>query len=286
MLITPTDVSDGIPEDGLDFFLGPDLQARVEEALDGVCADETLSQECVDELSGLLNQDHQYALEARVFGADDLLGAAGIAVISGLIAYSQLDKAQPQAQHYHLPSSDVAQAGSISEATAVLATATDNSDHITVTVAPTATVNEGEATITTLSADASGHQSGDVLLALPTEPANLLEQLLRKAGAPSSCASESSDSKKRQTGNGPNWGGITNVATFALPMAAPDQLLRGLGLQALEQVPRLQGNILIATFFALQTSANKLQPPSIKLLWKPFRRSQLLLTSSRMLQAV
>ena len=237
--ITPTDVSAGIPAEGLDFFLGPDLQASLKETLDGVCADETPSKECLDKLSVALDLDGQYTIEKRIIGGGLLLGAAGAAIVA--LGIKLFSAPQPELQHFHLESSDVAQIQTMTESTAVVATAT-GSDHITVTVNPTTTSSVEPATITTLSADASGHHQGDVLIALPTQQADLLDQLMRQVGAPKSCKSETQSKTKRQSGNGPNLAAISDIAQFVLPMAAPGHLLQGLGLQALDHLPQLKGN--------------------------------------------
>lgn len=241
LLITPTDVSNGIPADGIDFFLGPDLQASVKKTLDGVCAGEDLSSECIRELSVALDQANQYAIESRVVGGGLLLAAAGAAIVG--LGMKLFDAPQPELAHFHLESTDIRAIQSMTEDTAVLATSAGTENHITVTIAPTPTVAE-KATITTLSADASGHHKGDVLIALPSHPARLLEQLLRRAGAPDSCGPDARGIKKRQR-SGPqlmaNYNNINNVATFVLPNAAPGQLLHGLALQALGHLPELKG---------------------------------------------
>ena len=247
LLITPTDVSTGPPAEGIDFFLGSDMQASIKETLDGVCADGKLSQKCVDSLSAALNHREQYTIESRIVGIDDLAGlalASFVLVVAAGIQLYRGDQAEPVISHFHFESTDVAQLRSMTESTAVLATSTGASDLITVTVSPTPTSTSfGAASMTTLSADASGHSSGDVLITLPTQPAELLNEILRRAGAPGNCksTSESQGTTKRQTsGNGPNFNSINNIAVFALPMAAPGQLLEGLGMQALDHVPQLK----------------------------------------------
>jgi hypothetical protein len=248
LLITPTDVSNGIPEEGMDFFLGPDLQANLKKTIDGVCADGKLSKECLEELSVALDQDNQFAIESRVVGGGLLLGAFGAVIVS--LAVSLFDRPQPQLSHVHLPASDISQIQSLAATTAVIATAatvTDTANYITVTQTPSPTLEP--ATITTLSADAEGHHKGDVLIALPSEPANLLAQVMRRHARPGSCKSDSNDKAKRQSGNGPNLNAIADLATIVLPMAAPGQLLRGLALQAQDNVPQLRGKTALVVLF-------------------------------------
>ncbi|KAF2722592.1 hypothetical protein K431DRAFT_302443 [Polychaeton citri CBS 116435] len=263
LLITPTDVSQGIPAEGIDFFMGPDMQASINKTLDSVCADDKLSQQCIDSLSTALNHQEQYAIESRVVGIDDLVGLALMFVVLTVAVGIELFKQeQPQrlVSHFHLESTDVAQLQSMTESSAVIATSTGASDLITLTVAPSTTVTSVEpATMITLSADASGHHSGDVLIALPTQPANLLEQILRRAGAPGTCKSQSQGATKRQSGNGPNFNAINNIAVIALPMAAPGQLLDGLGMQALDHVPHLKDAIDQASLEVVQKAAAALE---------------------------
>jgi hypothetical protein len=248
LLITPTDVSNGIPEQGMDFFLGPDLQASLKETIDGVCADGKFSKECIQELSVALDQDYQFAIESRQVGAGLLLGAYTAAMVS--FAISLFGRPQPQLLHVHLPASDISQIQSLAGTTVVIATAatvTDTANYITVTQTPSPTLKP--ATITTLSADAEGHHKGDVLIALPSEPADLLAQVMRRHAQPGSCKSDSNDKAKRQSRNGPNLNAITDLAMFVLPMAAPGQLLRGLALQAQDHVPQLIGKTALLVLF-------------------------------------
>lgn len=237
LLITPTDFPNGIPEKGIDFFLGPDLQSSLKKILNGACAGQALSQECLEQLSSALDQKDQYAIESRVVGAAALLGEAGAFIVAMTIKL--FNEPQPVPLHVHLEPSDVRQMSTIGS-TAVLATATGASNYITVTMTPTPTSTVQPATISTLTADASGHHKGDVLIALPTPQADTLKQLLRKFGAPSNCKSNSSQKAKR-SGNGPNFNAISNVAQNVLIMAAPGQLLEGLGLQAMDHLPALKG---------------------------------------------
>jgi hypothetical protein len=191
LLITPTDVSKGIPAEGIDFFMGPDMQANIKQALNGVCADDTLSQQCIDSLSATLNHREQYDLVSRVVGIDDLIGAAvGMAAFIIAVGIKLFDghPTESLVSHFHLPSTDVAQLQSMTGSSAVIATLNGASNLITVTATPTPTVTSVEpATMTTLSADLRGYHSGDVLITLPTDPADKLEQILRMAGVPSKC---------------------------------------------------------------------------------------------------
>lgn len=241
LLITPTDASNGIPAKGIDFFLGPDLQASLKKTLGGVCAKDKASKECLDELSVALNKDDQYTIETRVVGTLSLLGTIGAAIVGLGIGFWAQDR--NDVSHFHLESSDIAQIRTMTGSTAVIATSTGATNHVTVTIAPTSSTSMQPAKVTTLSADASGHHKGDVMIALPTQPADLLEQLLRKSGAPGRCKPEPGSNSKRQSGNGPNFNAINSLATFVLPMAAPGQLLRGLGLQALDHLPQLKGKL-------------------------------------------
>ena len=252
LLITPTDVSKGIPAEGIDFFMGSDMQASIKETLDGVCADNELSQECIDSLTAALNHRERYTIESRIVGIDDLAGLALASIVVVVAAGIQLykgDQAQPVVSRFHLESTDVAQLQSMTESSATLATSTGASDLITVTVAPTTTgTSVGAASMTTLTANASGHSSGDVLITLPTQPAALLDEILRRAGAPNKCKSDSGSqgvTKRQTSGNGPSFDAINNIAVFTLPMAAPGQLLQGLGMQALDHVPQLKGDIAL-----------------------------------------
>ena len=195
---------------------------------------------CVDQLAVALDQANQFEIESRVVGAGLLLAAAGAAIVG--LGLKVMNEPQPQLAHFHLESSDIAVIQSTTDDAAVVATTAGASDHITVNIAPTSSATIEPATVTTLSADADGHHKGDVLIALPSQLADLLEQAVRRYGDLDSCKSEAQSKIKRQSGNGPNFNGINNLATFVLPIAAPGQLLQGLGLQLLDHLPQLEGN--------------------------------------------
>lgn len=239
--ITPTDESNEIPADGLDFFLGPDLQDSLRQTIDGVCAGDDLSKECIEALSIVLNPAQQYTIERRAVCGGLCLSAFAAAVVAiGFGTVKSVDEPQPQPvlSHFHFESTDVAQLSSLTGTTAVLATATDASSYITVTQTPT-TVTE-TATITTLTADASGHHSGDVLIALPTEPARRLEDLfameVTAMRASGSCNPEGAVKRADEL----DYGDVVNLAYMAL-RTVPLGLIPSLGFSARDTLPGLSG---------------------------------------------
>lgn len=235
ILMMPTDVSGGIPKEGMDFFLGPELQDSLKKTLDGVCKD-GLSKDCTSALSGLFDKDHQFTIESRQVGALLFAGRWAAISIAVIMGWLNLKEGPQKLASIHLESSDLAQIQSQTGNSAIMATATGATNYITVSASPTPT-SVSPATVTKLSAGQNGHHKGDVIISLPGQPADLLQQLLRQGGAPRKCASTSS----RKRGNGPNFDGINNLASFVLPMAAPSQLLHALGMQAADHLPALKG---------------------------------------------
>ena len=146
-------------------------------------------------------------------------------------------EASESAASVHLASSDIVKLQS--QTASALAYATSSgAPPITVSMTPTATSKPPPASVTTLSADKDGHNKGDVLITLPTQQADLLEQLIRKAGAPDKCKNLE---KRASSGAVPNYSEISDISQFILPMAAPGQLLDGLGLQAQQVLPHIIG---------------------------------------------
>ena len=241
LLIRPTDISKKIPDKGIDVFLGPGLQADLDKILKGVCKN-GMSKECTAALSTFLNKDEQFAIEARLIGAVAALGAWAVVGIIGVGIGLYNEKQPNKLDHFHVPSAKFAQMLSQTEKTAVLATATGTSSHITISMTPTPT-SASPATVTTLSADKDGHHKGDVIIKLPSRPADLLEQLLAKARAHEQCAPAKSHKRGSGLAPVPNYGEINNLAAWALPMAAPGQLLQALGVQANAQLPHMRGII-------------------------------------------
>lgn len=234
ILITPTDISKGIPAEGIDVFLGPDLQKRVKDTLKGLCKN-GMSKECTHELSTILDKNGQFAIEARQLSALAVLGTF-IAGIVGVGIGLANEKQPVKVDHWHGPSSKVAQIQSLTGSTVV---ATGAGSPITIALPAATTVKS--ATVTTLSADQGSHHKGDVRIDLPSKEADLLRQILAKGGAPRDCKPKSS--RKRGSGLTPNYGGIDNIAVWALPMAAPGQLLNTLGMAANAQLPHLKSMI-------------------------------------------
>lgn len=234
--ITPADVSNEIPAEGVDFFLGPDLQDSLKQTIDSVCAGGDSSKECTEALSVVLNPAQQYTIEKGVVCGGLCLGAFAAAVVGigfGTVRVVNEPQPQPVLSHFHLESTDLAQLSSLTGTTAVLATATDASDYITVTLAP-ATVTE-TAKITTLTADETGYHSGDVLIALPTEPAGRLQEILARA-ANEFC--EPRDAVKRA--DEVNYMGVANLAEWGL-RGVPLDVLTSLGFSARDILPGFTG---------------------------------------------
>lgn len=108
---------------------------------------------------------------------------------------------------------------------------------VTITTRPKPTLASASASVTRLSSNEGGHSAGDVIVKIPEQNADILDQLIRQTGIEGKCKSL----QARISTIAPNAGNynlINNAAVWVLPMAAPGQLLAALGVQ-LQQVPQL-----------------------------------------------
>ncbi|KAK4503190.1 hypothetical protein PRZ48_006618 [Zasmidium cellare] len=250
--IFPEDFSNGIPPEGIDVAFGPDLQAAITATLDGVCAD-GFSQECSDELSKVLDTQHTYTVASRVVGIDDLLLVAGVAalgvVIQALILeHRKSDQGGQPISAVHVPSTDIAQVQTQSASSVIVAT-----DTSTVTITPAPTTSISSATITTLTADSGDHKSGDIVIALPTAAAQMLNELIYKSDVSNECVNI--QLRKRQANSGGEFAAVNDVAEFVLPFVPPDQLLHALGVEVGQHLPRIVDTAQQASLAAAQAFA-------------------------------
>ncbi|GIZ48427.1 hypothetical protein CKM354_001148800 [Cercospora kikuchii] len=236
LIITPTDIAQGIPKEGLDVFLGPDMQEELSKSLADKCK-KGVTQDCTNAISGVLNKDYGLTLHARQLTV--LLTGVEVfeLVVAAILANRLAKEEQPKLiSHVHIPSGLGSQLAPLTASEVAFATAT-NQPAVTIKTSPTPTLESSPATITTLTADEGGHTKGDLVVRIPGQKADLLKQLLRQTGIEGKCKNV----RRRLSGTGPtasNYNLINNAALWALPMAAPGQLLASLGLQA-EQVPQL-----------------------------------------------
>ncbi|PIA96150.1 hypothetical protein CB0940_10328 [Cercospora beticola] len=236
LIITPADIAQGIPKEGLDVFLGPDMQSDLSKDASDICK-QGIAQDCTNAISGVLNKDYGLTLQARqitvLFTGVQIFGL----VIAAIVANRLANEAHPKlVSHVHIPSSLGSQLASLTAGEVAFATAT-NEPAVTIKTSPTPTLESSPASITTLAADGGGHSKGDLIVRIPEQKADLLKQLLRQTGIEGKC----NNVRRRISGAGPtasNYNLINNAALWALPMAAPGQLLASLGLQV-QQVPQL-----------------------------------------------
>ncbi|KAF7197526.1 hypothetical protein HII31_01336 [Pseudocercospora fuligena] len=229
LIITPKDLSEGVPANGLDIFLGPDLIGNLSETLGGVCA-KGLTQDCANALSNELNPHR--ALEARAVGFAFAPVAVGLAYFIAIwLRLTRTDQLKQIGPHFHLPATDIAQLQSQTASSLVFATS-QNAPVVTITPTPSTTLENTPASLTTLTADQGLHHKGDVIISLPTQPANLLKQLIELQ---SQCTKQQPNRRQSSGGSGLNIAVVTDVAIWVLPNAAPHQLLNGFNLQMIPQ---------------------------------------------------
>ncbi|KAF2165406.1 hypothetical protein M409DRAFT_24256 [Zasmidium cellare ATCC 36951] len=250
--IFPEDFSNGIPPEGINVAFGPDLQAAITSTLDGVCAN-GFSQECSDELSKVLDTQHTYTVASRVVGIDDLLLVAGVAALGVLIQaiileHRKSDQGGQPISAINIPATDIAQVQSQTASSVVIATDTST---VTITPAPSASISA--ATITTLTADANGHQSGDIVIALPTAAAQIMNELIYKSDVSNECINI--QLRKRQASGGGDFAAVNDVADFIMPFVPPDQLLNALGVEVGQHLPRVVDTAQQASLAAAQAFA-------------------------------
>lgn len=250
--IYPQDFSNGIPPEGITVAFGPDLQESISGALTGVCAN-GYSQECSDELSGILNTEQSYTVESRVVGIDDLLVVGGVALLSIIIeaVTLELDKANQgvPVSYVNIPATDLSQIQSQPTSASSVVIATDSTT-VTITPAPSPTISS--ATITTLTADQDGYKSGDIVISLPTAAAQMLEELIYKSDVSNECVNI--QLRKRQSSGG-DFTAVNDVIDFALPFVPPQQLLNGLGVELGQRLPNLVDEAQAASLAAAQAFA-------------------------------
>lgn len=188
-----------VPESGIDFFFGPDLSHGMRTLLDQACA----SAECLGRLAQSLNSGHEYDIEKRAVGLDDMLGVGAAAlmaiVAAGIEAVYARQSGKPPAS-LHLEPSDVAQAACQTDAEAVLLES--GSSVMTIPLTSATTLAE-PASATTLA-------GGDVVVHVPSTVAAVMEKLISRA-TPPAARGRGLDSTPMTV--------VTDAAKFVLPLA-------------------------------------------------------------------
>lgn len=142
---------------------------------------------------------------------------------------------EPQ-DHVKFPSSLVAQLAS-QTANEVAYETSSGVPAVTITTRPKPTLASASASVTRLSSNEGGHSAGDVIVKIPEQNADILDQLIRQTGIGGKCKSLEPRSRTPAP-SAENYNLINNAAVWVLPLAAPGQLLAALGIQ-LQQVPQL-----------------------------------------------
>ena len=178
-------------------------------------------------------------------------GAALIALVATLIENAWVEGQNAPAQ-VHMPSSDVVQLQSQTGSVIPIVTSSGG-DVITVpaTLPSTSTGGPTTASIFTLTADdESGHASGVSVVAVPSQTADLADQLLARSGH---CPHDSA--RKRQN---TNYEGVNGAGAFLLRNSALGELINAFGLVAGSQLPRLRDEAAQASWDTIRALADTL----------------------------